>query len=185
MAKFNLSSSFTSKLFKKSDELTNFEKILQALDKDGENIFRDLDKLEELFLNLNPQKFREKKFRFLLLKSAFGSRRFDKFVLSSGFTPISKNLSIKQKEKFVNKIASFEWKNNDKVRSFVRIFELDEGIIPLETKIQKDLELLKKPDSIYYPMFNYQYKIFDEANMELKFPSRRFLIQIPTGGGKT
>ena len=43
--KFNLPSSDTSKLFKTDTEATNFQKVLEQIDKEKMSIFRDLDKL--------------------------------------------------------------------------------------------------------------------------------------------
>ena len=48
--RFNLPSSETSKLFETQLERTNFEKILHQIDKEQLSIFKDLDKLEEIYL---------------------------------------------------------------------------------------------------------------------------------------
>ena len=74
MTKFNLFSSVTNELFSSSDEQKNFEAVLKAIDPDKIPLFRDDEKLEEVFLNNNIHKFAEKKFRVKLLEGAFGTK---------------------------------------------------------------------------------------------------------------
>ena len=152
--KFNLPSSDTSKLFKTDTEATNFQKVLEAIDKEKMSIFRDLDKLEELYLMQNLAKLKDPAFRIYLLTHAFGNREFNNFCSKIG-TTISKNSSNIEKQEFVNRISSFEWADNEKTRAFVSAFEFDEGIIPSPKDIEKDLEILEKPTSIYHPFFDY------------------------------
>ena len=88
--KFSLPTSTTSELFKTNLEKENFEKILEEFN-DKYNIFRDPDKLEELFLLKNIEKLKEKEFRIFLLTHAFGNNKFKKFCSEIGETLISKN----------------------------------------------------------------------------------------------
>jgi len=182
--KFNLPSSETSKLFETDTEATNFQKVLEQIDKEKMSIFRDLDKLEELYLIQNLAKLKDPAFRIYLLTHAFGNREFNNFCSKIG-TTISKNSSNIEKQEFVNRISSFEWADNEKTRAFVSAFEFDEGIIPSPKDIEKDLEILEKPTSIYYPFFDYQSEIADKVKKQLSIPGGRAMVQIPTGGGKT
>jgi len=182
--KFNLPSSDTSKLFKTDTEATNFQKVLEAIDKEKMSIFRDLDKLEELYLMQNLAKLKDPAFRIYLLTHAFGNREFNNFCSKIG-TTISKNSSNIEKQEFVNRISSFEWADNEKTRAFVSAFEFDEGIIPSPKDIEKDLEILEKPTSIYHPFFDYQSEIAHKVKKQLSIPGGRAMVQIPTGGGKT
>ena len=105
--------------------------------------------------------------------------------MNIGEKPVSKHASTKEKQEFVNRIASFEWGDNDQTHAFVNSFELDEGIIPSQKNIEKDLEILEKPISTYAPLFSYQSEIAIATQKQLSVPSERAIIQIPTGGGKT
>ena len=125
--KFNLPSSDTSKLFKTDTEATNFQKVLEAIDKEKMSIFRDLDKLEELYLMQNLAKLKDPAFRIYLLTHAFGNREFNNFCSKIG-TTISKNSSNIEKQEFVNRISSFEWADNEKTRVFVSAFEFVIGV---------------------------------------------------------
>jgi len=183
MTKFNLSTSVTSKIFKTSDEQKSFEKVLEAIAPDELSIFRDPEKLEEIFLIQNIHTLKNKQFRIKLLEGAFGTRRFNNFLSKLGITPISTKASESQKQKFCDKISSFDWKDNEQTRAFVEAFEL-EGSIPKTFK-EKDLEILEKPNSRYLPMFDFQFEVFYEAKQKLSLPSSRQIIRVPTGGGKT
>lgn len=183
--KFDLPSSDTSNLFETKLETTNFKKILQQVDKDQISIFRDLDKLEEIYLLQNIDKFKKKDFRIYLLSHAFGNNKFKNFCIKIEESIISKNSSNSEKQKFVNKIASFNWGDNPQTHAFIDAFGLDASIIPKEIISNENIEIIEKLISTYSPMFFYQMEIFDEAKNKLAFPAGRAIIQIPTGGGKT
>ncbi|MCV0411382.1 DEAD/DEAH box helicase [Nitrosarchaeum sp.] len=185
MSRFNLSPIISSKIFLSKEEKDEFNAIRNLLKNDTVDILLDPEICEELYLNLNPKKFKDKNFRIKLLRGAFGNKQFSNFVSKSNLKMISKTSPTSQKEKFVNKIAMFQWGDNDITKAFVNAFELDLGLIPENNEQKKDYEFLEKPITSYSPLFNYQFKIYDEANEELKYDSSRFLIQIPTGGGKT
>lgn len=183
MTKFNLLASVTSKIFKTSDEVKNFEKVLEAIAPDELSIFRDPEKLEEIFLIQNINKLKNKQFRIKLLEGSFGTKRFYNFLSKINTPSISMNATESQKQKFINSIASFEWKNNKQTLAFVEAFEL-EGAIPT-TIIEKDLEILQKPEFLYFPLFEYQFEVFNETKLKIALPSSRQIIRVPTGGGKT
>ena len=183
--KFNLPSSETSNLFETKLETTNFEKILQHVDREQLSIFRDLDKLEEIYLLLNIDKFEKKEFRIHLLNHAFGNTKFKKFCLQINQSIISKNSSDLEKQKFVNKIATFDWADNFHTHAFVESFDLDEGIIPKEKSSSENIEMIEQPISTYSPMFFYQDEIWNAVKEKLSETAGRAIMQLPTGGGKT
>ena len=136
--RFSLPSSETSKIFKTKLEEKSFEIVLEQVDKEKSHLFHDLDKLEELYLIENIAKFREPAFRIHLLGHAFGKNRFNNFCMNIGEKPISKHASTEEKQEFVNRIASFEWGDNDQTHAFVNSFELDEGTVPSQKNIEKE-----------------------------------------------
>lgn len=184
MTRFNLFSSITSQLFKTSDEQRNFEDILRTIAPDQISIFRDPEKLEEVFLNQNIHRFVEKKFRVRLLEGAFGTKKFNDYLFKIGVEPIQKNSSDDEKMKLLEKIEAYDWRDNERTRIFVEIFGLDDGVIPKKAK-ENDVEILEKPQSTYYHLFDYQNEIFEKTKAKLFLPASRQIIRVPTGGGKT
>jgi len=184
MTKFNLFSSVTNELFSSSDEQKNFEAVLKAIDPDKIPLFRDDEKLEEVFLNNNIHKFAEKKFRVKLLEGAFGTKRFNDYVFKRGLKLIPKSSTDKEKVDFLEKIEDYTWTDNQPTQIFIDSFELGNGFIPKKT-IESDIEILEKPSSTYYQLFDYQSEIFLKTKSMLFHPSSRQIIRVPTGGGKT
>jgi DNA repair protein RadD len=184
MTKFNLRTSITSKVFKNPEMLDEYSHILEELDPEQLSILHDDVKLEELYITQNSHKFKEKKFRISLLEGSFGQRNFNTFCQKIGIKSISLNASESQKKKFIEKLAQFQWSNDNTTRQFIEAFDLDEGFIPLGKK-EKNIELIEKPEIPYYPMLVYQIEIYDQAKKKLWIPSERRIIRVPTGGGKT
>ena len=184
MTKFNIRTAITSKVFKNSEMVEEYSRILEELDPDQLSILYDDVKLEELYIAQNSHKFKEKKFRVLLLEGSFGQRNFNTFCQKIGITSIPRNTSESQKKKFIEKIAQFQWSNDNTTRQFIEAFDLDEGFIPLSKK-EKDLELIENPRVAYYSMLVYQIEIYDQAKKKLWIPSEKRIIRVPTGGGKT
>lgn len=182
--RFNIPSSEASKLFDTSEESKKFEKILEDVDGEKLSIFKDLEKLEDVFISLNIGKIKKKEFRESLLKYAFGNNKFKKYC-SMINEIINNNDTEINKKKFIKKISNFQWGDNIQTRAFVESFELDESLILKKQIIYENIELIQKPDSIYYPMFFYQSEVHHKAKKILEHPSGRIIIQLPTGAGKT
>ena len=88
MTKFNIRTAITSKVFKNSEMVEEYSRILEELDPDQLSILYDDVKLEELYIAQNSHKFKEKKFRVLLLEGSFGQRNFNTFCQKIGITSI-------------------------------------------------------------------------------------------------
>ncbi len=185
MTKFNLPSSETSNLFETKIELDNFESLLHTLDKDQMSIFRDLDKLEEVYLLQKTEEFKQKEFRIHLLTHAFGNNRFNLFCTKINQIKNIKNSSDKEKLEFVKKISSFEWGDNPETIAFVDSFELDNSVIPKKSFFFKNVEFLEGSESVYSPMFFYQAEVWNDTKKVISYPSGKVMLQLPTGAGKT
>ena len=159
---------------------TKFQKIdpEQKID-----INYDRLKLQDLFLNLNPQIFSSAKFRKILLESNYKTKNFKRF--SKVFGVKEEEIIESNKEEIIRKTFNFPWGPNSKTRSFVTNFELIESLIP--SNIPNNLELDEFPPAHepYDEMFKYQSDIYHRALYLIKKRDQRFIIQIPTGGGKT
>jgi DNA repair protein RadD len=184
MTKFNLGISVTNKIFSTKEEEKNFNKLLEEINPLELSIFREPEKLEKLFLSVNTHKLKNSQFRKKLIEGSFGTQRCQNFISKLGIKSISLQSSESQKQIFFNKINSFDWNDNKQTHAFVDSFELDGGCIPSDI-IEKDLELLIKPNSPYFLMFDYQFEVFSKTKEKLSLPTSRRLIRVPTGGGKT
>ena len=183
--RFGLPSSTLTQLFKTEHERKSFDKLLQQADEEQISIFRDLDKLEDLYIIDNYGKLNNKDFRKQLLLCAIGNKFFNNFCKSIGKPLVSSKMSLQEQENYVNEINSFEWANNDTTRAFVNSFELSESVIPIDYTWVQNPEVISAPSIPYDTEFFYQSEIKDKAKRILNIPAGRVIIQVPTGGGKT
>jgi DNA repair protein RadD len=181
MIDYNLPIEIISNIFQNKEEIKDFTALMKKIEPEN-NFFYDRLKLQELFFNLNPNIFYDKKFREIFLKANYEKKYFKRFVADMGIT---EELSKENKWKIIKKIYSFSWGSNSQTRSFVKHFELDKSLIPDETDLKEELEEFPPSQNPYEEMFQYQTDIFHNAFDLLRKPNQGFIIQIPTGGGKT
>ncbi len=185
MKRFDLPISETSNLFKTKIEEDNFQALLHSLDPEKLSLFRDPDKLEEVYLHNKINEFTDKKFRIHALTCAFGNSNFRKYCNNINKTINFKNSSIKERQEFVKEIASFEWGNNEQTLSFVESFDLKDFTTHDKSKILENIQILEKPETTYNSMFLYQTEVWNDAKKILSQPAGKVLLQLPTGAGKT
>ena len=185
MVRFDLPLSQTSNLFKTKVEEDNFQNLLHIIEPDKLSLFRDPDKLEEIYLRDNINSFSDKNFRVNALKCAFGNPSFKKYCNRINNTINFKNASDEEKEKFVKEVSSFEWGNNDQTLAFLESFDLIEFTSRDEIKILDNIQILEKPETSYNPMFLYQTEVWHDAKKILSRPAGKAVLQLPTGAGKT
>jgi len=185
MKRFDLPISETSNLFETKLEEDNFQALLRSIDPEKLSLFRDPDKLEEVYLRNKINEFTDKKFRINALTCAFGNLKFRKYCNNINKTINFKNSSIKERQEFVKQIASFEWGNNEQTLSFLESFDLKDFTTQDESKILENIQILEKPETAYNPMFFYQTEVWDDAKKALSKPAGKALLQLPTGAGKT
>ena len=173
-----------SNIFKNSEDIKDFKLILKEIDPTNKiDIFYDRLKLQELFLNLNPQLFSSANFRKTILESNYGTNQFIKFAENFG---IHKNeINSANKKTIIKKISKFKWNSNTETNLFISIFGLDESVRPNVSTDELEIEAFPPAQKPYNEMFQYQNEIFFKALNMLKKFNQRFIIQLPTGGGKT
>jgi len=86
---------------------------------------------------------------------------------------------------FRNKLASFTWGHNEKTKEFVKSFEYSDYLIPNQIEKQTTKNTIFKSENPYKPFKDYQFDIFVEASERVEYANKKFLIQMPTGSGKT
>jgi len=171
-------------IFKDSEDIKDFKLILKEIDPEQKiDIFYDRLKLQELFFNLNPQVFSSTRFRKILLESNYNTKKLIKFAETFGI--YENTITPTNKKSIIKKISNFKWGPNKETRSFVTNFELNDSLIPEDFNRVVELEEFPPAHEAYNEMFKYQNEIYYDALNLLKKYNQRFIIQIPTGGGKT
>lgn len=172
-----------SNVFPNDEEIKDFKTILKKVEPGKKiDIYYDRLKLQDLFLNLNPQKFLSKDFRKILLESNYQTKNFKKFASDLG---IKEEITEANKAKIIEKLLDFSWSSNRETRSFINSFELNESLIPENSTERLEIEEFPPANKPYEEMFEYQNDIYRQALNLLKKPNQGFIIQVPTGGGKT
>lgn len=95
------------------------------------------------------------------------------------------NKSFESKQTTSIQLAGQKWSRANPLS--YAIFDslgLDWSYLPLQEAKEKTVEVIT-PNKKYYPLFPYQEKIKDEIIINLEKKVSRFLIQMPTGSGKT
>ena len=112
MIDYNLPIEIISNIFQNKEEIKDFTALIKKIEPEN-NFFYDRLKLQELFFNLNPNIFYDKKFREIFLKANYEKKYFKRFVKDLGIT---EELSKENKEKIIKKIYSFSWGSNIQTR---------------------------------------------------------------------
>lgn len=109
-------------------------------------------------------------------------------------------LSDSEIQSLCKKVSKLTWGNNLVTRSFVNIFGYEENLIPSMKETNESVETITasklnpKTEKITldlyskYPfrqLYDYQSRLFFEANELVDIKFGRFIIQMPTGAGKT
>ena len=131
---------------------------------------------------LNIDKYKQQKFRQLLLEFAP-----DKEVMefAKSMNKQYKSLDETRAIDFRRQLASFQWGHNDDTKNFVKIFGYDDYLVPIELEKHITLKSFSKHENPYRQLKEHQAEIFFKAQKLVEIPNKKFLIQMPTGAGKT
>lgn len=145
-------------------------------------IYQDRKLLSALHHALNIDKYSQIKFRQELFEYAPDKRifQFAKEILETKPT-----YDETQNREFRHKLASFSWGNNDETRKFIEIFEYEENLLPSEFQELESKKFFPKNENPFKPLKDYQSEVFVHTQEIIEFPNVKFLIQMPTGAGKT
>lgn len=95
---------------------------------------------------------------------------------------VTKNLSFDEK---ISRIVSKGWSKPEFCKVFCDFFELPEKFIPQEKIEYPNFELLPNCESPFKVLKEYQAPICYKAIRNLEYRNKRFILQMPTGSGKT
>ena len=138
--------------------------------------------LSLLHHSLNIDKYKQQKFRQMLLEFA-PNKQVIEFAKNIGIDYSS--IEETQDLNFRKKLASFQWGHNNDTKKFVEIFKYDSSLVPSKTESHVAKKLFTKLEQPYKQLKEYQSEIFFKTQEIIEYPNKKFLIQLPTGSGKT
>jgi len=160
-----------------------------------------LDTLQEILPvldpNATPEQLDRKENLIRILFSFFDAKDFsdkevlEEFLIHQSETELVKFFSLIGRtppDSFEEKIAVLlrkGWKDPDYCRTFCAHFSLPETFIPVRGRKDPNFEILNPATTLFKPLKDYQQDIFFRAQEKLDILSSRFIIQMPTGSGKT
>ena len=82
-------------------------------------------------------------------------------------------------------LVSSPWTDNPLTHKIIEALDLPYSAIPYEKKQYENFVTIKPTDKSYKALKDYQNTVFYSSFEKLKIPRSRFIIQMPTGSGKT
>lgn len=145
-------------------------------------IFQNSKLLSALHHALNIDKYSQSKFRQELFEYA-PDEKIVEFAKKNNI--VSSSFEETQTVEFRRKIASFTWGNNSHTKNFIDVFGYPDYLFPSELEKYKTEKIIPKLQDPYKPFKDYQSDVFFETQRTIEYPNIKFLIQMPTGAGKT
>lgn len=163
-----------------TETLGKVANLLPAFDPsmDIDNIYKKANLLKVIYAFFDSTDFSKNDLRkeFLIYQNELSISGFCRVV------GIDKNIGFEEK---VNKIVLKGWTNLEFCQHFCEYFELPIKFIPQKKIEFPNFEIIPKCDSPYKVLKDYQAMICFRAINNLKYINKRFIIQMPTGSGKT
>lgn len=85
----------------------------------------------------------------------------------------------------VDELARRPWRNRAFAEAVIRTLELPEELLPAMAETPASVVLIEKATRPYKTLKDYQTPVHHEASRRLEVERRRFIVQMPTGSGKT
>ena len=135
--------------------------------------------LEKIVSSFIRKSYFKKKENILNLLNLLPEEKIDECI--EQIKPTFINCSFDDKIEFI----ATKWNHIDYNSKIIRWAELpDDFLVKKEKKVASSIKI-SKPESPYKTLKDYQIPIFLEAQKELENLNSRFVIQMPTGSGKT
>lgn len=162
------------------DLLKKIEEVLPALDKDLDELAihrrRVLAKIFASFTDADT--FKKKGFRTDFYK------RIPVEKLDSILEQINPSLVNSPYNNKLKYLVDLKWVNSNESNIILNELNLSDSLLPGEEIKRNEIELIPKNSNPYKTLKDYQSKIYYESLTELN-DFNRFIIQMPTGSGKT
>jgi DNA repair protein RadD len=101
---------------------------------------------------------------------------------------LANRLKINSQKPFselVDMISKLPWSDNNETKIIVDFFNLPSSFIPYPRINIPNIEYLQKPECPYKALKDFQIDVFERSMEKMNYPIQTFLIQMPTGSGKT
>ena len=160
--------------------LNKIEKILPTFDSsiDIDSIYEKKNLIKVLYAFFDSSDFADK-----ILRTEFLTYQQSEVINSfCDLHGIKKTLSFEEK---IELIVAKKWSDTQFCSSFCLHFELPSQFIPQKIIDYPNVELFSKCDSPFKVLKDYQSSISFRAIKQIKNRNKRFIIQMPTGSGKT
>jgi len=82
-------------------------------------------------------------------------------------------------------ICKIPWSNSHKIRTFLKVLDLPQSLAPIEKKLPDQQKIILFENRRYMSLKDYQTSVYFDAITQLSNPRSRFIVQMPTGSGKT
>jgi DNA repair protein RadD len=125
------------------------------------------------------QALRDKKFRQRLF-NALPAATIDRIASETNTEVGGGEFSEK-----VRKLVSRGWKSRAFAEGVASVMGLSEDVLPNESVLPEPERIIPQAEQPYKQLLDYQSPIYHEAKARLATPRQRFIIQMPTGSGKT
>ncbi len=138
------------------------------------------DMLIKILNSFSPsQRLRDNEFRRTLLNSV------PKDILNEISQATGVGSAQDEFDVLARKLLRKGWNNLDFCKSFIEETGLSEAFMPLEGRPLQYEELCKRSLWPYKRLKDFQYLVYRNVHDKLNIPRSRFVIQMPTGSGKT
>ncbi len=165
------------------EQLARLEKLLPGLRKSefDPNEMYSLDGLTKIFdAFYGNQYLLDKSFRKQLFNT-LPPDRVDASLKALNIDP----QALPSFEQKIDALAQKGWKNRESASLVAKVLNISDEALPedkREFQIVQDIPLADRP---YKPLKEYQMPVFSEATEKLEPELARFIVQMPTGSGKT
>lgn len=155
----------------------------EILGEQKRSLVNDKKRLGDIHHALNIENYKKSEFRLHLLEHA-PDELLVAFFRELGWL---KGTITEPKERYelVKRASHLKWADNFETKIFVKIFGYDESLVPKQDDKLPDSEIIESSQKPLKSLWEYQSKIFFEAIELVENPYTRFIIQMPTGAGKT
>lgn len=166
-----------------NDALCDLEKILLALSENSsasrDDLYSNANLVKIFDAFLGTDSLRKKEFRMELF-NALPEDTVNKIIRACDPRRVSDD--FEQKKEF---LAS-SWSSDSPVtREIIKVLGLPHSAIPHKNKRFESFEKIEPAQNSYKSLKDYQSAVFHDSVKKLSTPRSRFIIQMPTGSGKT
>lgn len=164
--------------------LDNIDWILKQIGTKNESILFDKHTLGLLHHSLSIDQYSKPQFRYQLLLHA-PRGKLKKLLKLLQWNDQQIPVDNTEYKNFIKRLSYFQWGNNERTKAFVEALEYTNLLIPSEEINREGTRKIPKSDYPYRLLKDYQSKIFYDSSKLIEIPNQHFLIQMPTGAGKT